>query len=502
MFQPEVLLVYPSDKTDNYTPPLSLLFIAKVLQNIGLRVSILDMRIHVLDQSFLRRYLFVGISMLTGKSIRYALDFSREIKQFDSKIPIVLGGVHPTLLPEQTLRNELISFIVMGEGEETIRELALCLLNNEDLSRVKGLAFKDKNKTITINSPREFIDLNNIDINLPYELLGVDLKHYLRFPIHTGRGCPYRCGFCYNLSFNKGKYRCKNPVRVVDEIEYCMEKFKTHSFSFAYEDEFFADPRRVCEICELILKRCLKINWGSFGRFDSFDRFDESALKLLKKSGCCYLMFGAESGSQRILDKVIKKGITVAQIVQGVEKLKRYNIPHLISFMSCLPTETEEDLNSTFNLIRKISQNNLLLYINGMPPFIPIPGTPLFNRVETDFGFIPPNSLEEWAMYDVDSLPASKITWQSTKYVKKCQNINKMLLMYPFYNEAINSYKIYKIYTKVHHNYHNSYIFYVIGFLQKWRWENKFYCFFFDLWLYKKIMFCLQISKKCLRNFG
>ena len=122
-------------------------------------------------------YLFVGITMLTGKMIQSGLNLARLIKNFNNKIPIVLGGIHPTLLAEESLRHELVDFVVVGEGEKTVQELATCLSNKEDVSGIKGLGYKDSNNNVVVNEERAFIDMETeLDFDLPYELLSFLFK--------------------------------------------------------------------------------------------------------------------------------------------------------------------------------------------------------------------------------------------------------------------------------------------------------------------------------------
>ena len=118
----------------------------KSLQKINIDVSILHLAWDSIKKIQYENYLFVGISMLTGQMISDGLKVAKLIKKYNFNIPIVLGGVHPSLLPEQTLQNELVDIVVVGEGEKTAQDLALCLLNRGDLSSVRGIAYKKKGK--------------------------------------------------------------------------------------------------------------------------------------------------------------------------------------------------------------------------------------------------------------------------------------------------------------------------------------------------------------------
>ena len=195
--------------------------------------------------------------------------------------------MHPSLLPEQTLQNELVDIVVIGEGERTIQDLAMCMLNQGDLSNVRGIAYKEEGKVI-INQPQDLIDLNTLDMDLPYELLGKVFYEPTAISVHTSRGCPHRCSFCYSPAFNKRKYRQKNAEKVVEEVEYLHKKYNIKNFNFANEDEFFIDIQRAYEIFQSIIQKGLKIRWTSFCRFDTFDRaykkFGQEFMDLMKKA--------------------------------------------------------------------------------------------------------------------------------------------------------------------------------------------------------------------------
>jgi len=151
----KVLLIYPGSKSMGMSFALGLMYIAKTLQNMRIDVKVFHFGMQSLNELPLDDYLFAGISMLTGDFITNGLIIARKIKNFNNSIPIVLGGVHPSLLPEQSLRNELVDIVVIGEGEETVKELAAALISGSPLSGIKGLAYKDKEKNIFVNPPRE-----------------------------------------------------------------------------------------------------------------------------------------------------------------------------------------------------------------------------------------------------------------------------------------------------------------------------------------------------------
>ena len=165
--------------------------------------------------------------------------------------PLVWGGVHPTLLPEQTASNDFVDIVVRGEGELIIKDLANALTENRPIEVVAGITYAI-NGTIKSNPDGQIIDLDAIPIALPYELLQMDRYPSFksgRFHIQTSRGCPHRCGFCYNSIFNKNRWRGKAAKRVLDEIEYILKKYPHIKIIDPIDDNVFVDELRVEEIC-------------------------------------------------------------------------------------------------------------------------------------------------------------------------------------------------------------------------------------------------------------
>jgi radical SAM superfamily enzyme YgiQ (UPF0313 family) len=190
------------------------------------------------------------------------------------------------------------------------------------------------------------------------------------------------------------------------------------------EDEFFINKNRVREILEGIVDRKLKIKWTAFIRFDTLARLDDDYMELLVKSGCSTLSFGAESGSQRLLDDVVLKDVKVETIVKGVQRLRDYKIPHLVSFICGFPTETKADIKETFKLIKKLSFDNEYFINNCIFLFCPIPGTWLYDNVRKDFGWEPFKCLEDWGSFQMPLTDSNMMTWLDEDYRDFCEKVS------------------------------------------------------------------------------
>jgi anaerobic magnesium-protoporphyrin IX monomethyl ester cyclase len=431
--QRDVLLVFPGKfKAPDPQVPLALLYIAASLREEGFNVRILDMRLEDYHHFEVGNPLFVGISCMSGLQIKYALEFAQYVRLKAPSSPLVWGGVHPTLLPEQTASNDLVDIVVRGEGELIIRDLANTIALNRPLDDVAGISYS-VNGIIKNNPDGKGIDMDAIPIALPYELLPMDKYPSFkagRFHVQTSRGCPNRCGFCYNSIFNKKRWRGKSAERVLDEIEYIINKYPHIKIIDPIDDNVFVDEHRVKQICQGIIDRKLSIQWRANCRFDYLATYEKDFLELLAKSGCVELDFGGESGSER-LQQLIHKDVTAEEMLKSVDNLRRWapSIEPYISWMSGLPTETDEDLAQTFDLMDRMCEVNPKTQHYGIFVYTPFP-SPVMEYLPPQF--MPPQTLEEWGKIQVFHFNPP---WHSKTQVEKLHTISAVTRL-AFYPEA------------------------------------------------------------------
>lgn len=405
----KILLLYPSMKLVGNRFPYSLLPLAAVLLQNKHTVRIVDSQVEDYRSVDPANYDLVGISTLSGPQIKSALEIATYVRNKAPHIPIVWGGVHPSLTSKQTIQNSYVDIVCKGEGEQTLIELVDALENKNPLSIVKGIIFKNSNGEIFETPDREFINLNELPM-LPYHLLKLDkYSEFKRKPsliyMESSRGCPHRCGFCYSVAMHKRKWRCKTADRVVNEMEYFLRTYTVDEIWFT-DDEFAASEKRVLEIANEIIKRNIKVKWVLNSRFNYATKYDKDFLDILKKSGCHILAFGGESGSQRVLD-FIKKDITIEDMKNTVINLSNNGIGCGVNFMAGFPGETKEDIFKTFSLIDELVNINPNIGIASIMIFTPLPGTYLYD-VACQNGFKSPDTLEKWGDYrynDIDNLP-------------------------------------------------------------------------------------------------
>lgn len=402
--------------------PQGLLFIAAYLTKEGFSVRIIDQRIDENWKEILRKEAanakFIGISAMTGNQISYGIEIAKFVRKI-SKAKIIWGGIHPTIMPEQTIRNNLVDVVCVGEGEEVM----VNLLKKKDWKKIKGIYFKKDGKIIR-TEPQGFMNLNKTP-PLPFHLFRID-NYFIPFVgtkalhLHTSRGCPYRCAFCYNRIFNKSTWRFMNAKMVAELVEYVVKKFKINGIVFA-DDNFFVNPKRVEEIFKELDRKKIRIRWKANCRIDSLDRMSEEFLSFLENHGLDTLDIGVESGSDKVL-KQIQKDITAEQIYRVNKKLSKRKIRLRYGLMIGMPNENDDDREKTLKMTLKLTEDNENSLIANISIFSPYPGCQMFDDV-VKMGYIPPSNLEGWANFNYTT---TDLPFIDKKLQKKLENISHM----------------------------------------------------------------------------
>ncbi len=401
--------------------PWPLLAISSYLYREGYNIKILTERLF-LEREFKKQVikysknaLCVGITAQTGSQIGYGLRISQLIKKQYPDLPIVWGGYHPTIIPEQTVADSNVDIVVRGFGEITFTELVHRLERNESLDGVQGITYT-KNGQIVNNPDRPFEDPNNFPPT-PFELVNVgsyvrNMNGQRSIDYMSSRGCPFKCSFCSENMMSARRWAGLRAERVVDELEYLSSTYDINHFRIR-DSNFFVDKDRVRKICQGIIERRLKITWGlANGRVDQLNRFDHELWSLIAESGCKDILVGAESGSQHVLD-LLDKRITVDDTLKLVETCKKYSIVIIMSMMIGVPQH--DDVDAEFDLTAQLIDNalslnrktQLLLFC-----YTPYPGSPLY-EIACKSGFVGPKSLKGWAHFNLYNC---NIPWLKGKY--------------------------------------------------------------------------------------
>lgn len=361
------------------TPPLGLGYLAAVLRREGFKVRIIDDMVENLSfEALIKRLknsIMVGITSTTP-TFNSALKYARKIKEALPDIFVVLGGVHVTFRPLDAAKNDFVDAVCVGEGEETIVEIAEKVEAGRKLEDVKGVVYKSENEIVD-NGPRGFIrDLDSLPFPaydlMPLERYSLFGERLEQFPMITSRGCPFACRYCSSSLFMGHRFRVRSAQNVVDEIEWLISEFNAKHIAFG-DDTFTLSRRRVEAICDEIRRRGIDVEWSCSSRVDTIN---EDMVKKMRDAGCSAIYFGVESASPRILDFYRKK-IDLEKVRRAVTLAKKYGIKVICSFIIGAPMERKEDMEATLKLALKLDPDYAQFSV-----LTPYPGTEIFDEAE------------------------------------------------------------------------------------------------------------------------
>jgi len=309
----------------------------------------------ILNQIAAHRPDLIALPIVTD-DLQWGLKWARRIKA-RMQTPIVFGNVHPTFHPKEVLLHNCVDFVVRGEGEHTLAELAEALMGQRDLSSVLGLGYKVDGEP-RVNDMRPLIeDLDTLpfpDKDLYYAAMPY-LNH--GYTTMSGRGCPYRCTFCDNNTSMKlyketvpkaQKWtRRHSPEYVVREIQWAKERYGIKHVRFNDED-FSYDKRWVREFCTLYIREKVNIPYFAWVYPNTID---EEIAALLAASGCDAVEMGIQSGAEQLRKEVLHRKTKDTDIVRAMHALRAAGIRCTVDVIIGLPTETKADLDATVRLL-------------------------------------------------------------------------------------------------------------------------------------------------------
>jgi len=367
--------------------PLGLACLASYLESKGITSEILDMQLYPKPYTILREVLstrrpaIVGITSYSP-TINKSYEMAKAVKEFDSQITTIIGGLHASALPQETLETcPSIDYLVYGEGEHTLYELTYNIIHNKDTQNLKGTALRQDAK-IKLNPPRELItDLDSLPFPAREKLeLGrysPNLYDYLRPPttsMFTARGCPFHCTFCSSHHIWGQTMRFMSAKRVFAEVQHCMENYNIRDFYFQ-DDTFTLSKSRVTELCNLIIKNRLGISWSCYSRVDTVDY---ELLCLMKEAGCLYIKYGIEAGTESSL-RLINKGTTLKQAKEAILWTKKAGIECLGFFILGIPGETLRDAKQTIAFAKALNPDIAIFHICR-----PLPGSKIYDDFKSN----------------------------------------------------------------------------------------------------------------------
>lgn len=375
-------------------PNLSLLYAAGTLENAGAQVLFIDAQAEglSLDQTVARLERFrpdFAAYTITTYLFYQSLRWIEAIKAA-YPCPVIVGGVHMSIYPFETLHHRAIDYAVTGEAEQSLVPLVRSILDQQPLREVKGIAFRhpDTDQVIvTANAPAlqdvdsaPFPARHLLDNTLYYSFI----SQYRNFSaLITSRGCPYKCIFCEQ---GAKQFRGRSAKNVVDEIEVGIKEFGIREYD-VFDSSFTINRHRVHAICEEILKRKLSFVWSARTRADCVDK---DMLRMMAKAGCNRIYYGIESGNEAILRTLLKES-DLNQIKQAVSDTKKVGINTFGYFMIGNPGETRESVEQTI----RFSQELELDYAQ-FSKVTPMPATELYTM------FLKETGRDFWREYILD----------------------------------------------------------------------------------------------------
>ncbi len=369
-------------------PPLGILYLAAVLEEKGVDVSVLDQPAEGFTTDETVGWVnkedpdMVGFSTF-GSSGRTAAKISGKLKEQNPNLTIVFGNQYATFNSERILRKyDSVDIIVRGEGERTIVELVKCLDQKDELKRVNGVAFRREDQVVSTPDRQLMNDLDSlpfpdrslIDVEYHCVIGGANVAPKRFTSIVSSRGCVYQCRFCTCTQFARNRWRPRSVQSTLEELQSLSgEGYKQFIF---VDDSFTANQRRVIKLCRKMREQKIDLEWICEGRVDNCSL---EMLREMANAGCKILYFGIESANQRILD-YFNKGTTPKQSEIAVKKARKAGIDVIIgSFIVGAPDETRAEIKNTVEFAKRIPIDLPQFNILGI-----YPGTALWKEFEAN----------------------------------------------------------------------------------------------------------------------
>ncbi|MGD8313729.1 MAG: radical SAM protein [Syntrophobacterales bacterium] len=320
------------------------------------------------------------------------LEITKELKN-SLDLEVVFVGPFVTPLDHEVMTlSPHLDFVIRGEYEYALADLADGIGDGNSLKEIPGITWRDGDAVSRGPSPHRLTDLDSLPIPA-YDL--IDFNNYTEsvFIYHpaaamaTSRGCPYKCIYCwFPQTMYSHRWVAQSPERMYEEVRYMVERFGVREIKID-DDTFEIDRQRVVEFCELLIRNNVKVAWAPQCRPDLVD---EELLRLMKRAGCIRILWGCESASQEVLDKM-KKGFKVADIERATRLSQKLGIEALNCFMLGFPWDTEETIQETIEFAYKLNAEFTQFAIPT-----PLPGTE-FYQLAREQGYI---QATEWDYFD------------------------------------------------------------------------------------------------------
>ena len=469
----KVVFFFPAFSSTEATAPLGILAVSTPLLRAGYQVCLIDSTItpnfkkRVIEE--LSDALCLGISLVTGPMIRETVEIARETKRLYPDLPVVLGGWHPSLLPDQTLAAPYVDVVVKGQGEDALLEIVQRIEARESFAGIDGAGYKENGQLI-FNQPRAMKPITAMppkayhlaDFDAYERVCGRRWANYI-----TSLACPYNCAYCTNAGVYGRKWNALPPEQVGEESTDLAVRYRL-SLQWFVDDNFLVDRERALGIAEQLIRRGSKFEWSIQASTNLVVRFSVDELKLLRRSGLTQMQQGADSGSPRVMHLMNKDFQKLETIYEAAEKLSAAGIRPSFNMIFGYPGEEASDLRQSIALIMDICRKykGAEFWTNI---FTPYPGAPVMEHA-FELGINVPTTLEGWS----DFFPRyTVLPWLKGKKHREVQTMREYLRL------AFNRVPVSRLEkTRFNRMVHN-----LISFPARWRLDHNFYKFPVELWV-------------------
>jgi anaerobic magnesium-protoporphyrin IX monomethyl ester cyclase len=361
--------------------PLGLAYIASTLQKHGYGVRITDFNVSGFNPERFRGMMerldpcILGISAHTETYLS-GLEIARLAKEVKPSVHVVMGGPHASVMHQDVARQRDVDFVVKGEGEYTMLELVGSLTRGSGrLDSIRGLVYMQGDE-IRINPDRAFIEDPDELPPPARHLLPVDLYAYGANVLASRGGCPFACDFCAVNNIWQGRRRFRSPASVAEEVRTVLVDFGRRQINFS-DDTFTLNREYTLALCDALRRIPVVAGWG-WTCSTRVDLVDEELLRAMHDAGCSAVQFGAETGSQIVLDAIGKR-ITLEQVKTAVLTARSVGMDVLCSFMFPHPDDTAETIRLQIAFMKELAGMGAKLSVAFTTPY---PGTRYYEHAD------------------------------------------------------------------------------------------------------------------------
>jgi radical SAM superfamily enzyme YgiQ (UPF0313 family) len=379
----KVLFVIYDNASYTHWFPHGIAYLAAALRNAGHDVTIYNQDIHHYPDSHITKFLdenvfdVIGVGIISGYyQYRKLLAIAEAINNSKNRPFFIIGGHGPSPEPVFFLRKTHADVACVGEAEETIVELLAAVECRGTLKNIAGIAYREGDATMV--NPRR-LPVQHIDtIPFPaYDLFPIDHYRLLRFvhasdtdfvfPMLSGRGCKFKCSFCYRL---EDGFRGRSAEAIIEEVSLLKKNYQI-SYIYFFDELLMSSKKRTDELCEAFIKAGLGIRWSCNGRLNFAE---PETLKLMKRAGCVFINYGIESVDDMVL-KNMNKALTVKIIERGIKATLAAGISPGFNMIFGNIGDTQETLNKAVNFMLAYDD---CAQLRTVRPVTPYPGSPLY----------------------------------------------------------------------------------------------------------------------------